>query len=73
MNKFSDHWPIFLQFDGFSSKQKFPFKFNIYWIENEALCTFVHYTWLSYKFDESHNPMDHLVSKLKALKESITS
>ena len=72
MNKISNHWPIFLQFEGSSSKQNYPSKFNISWLDNEDFWKFVHDSWLSYQLDEFINLMDHLVYKLKFLKEAIT-
>ena len=70
--KFSDHYPFFLQVEGISTYQNYPFKFNNYWLDNEYFYNFITDFWLSYKITEFTNPMYHSVYKLRQLKNAVT-
>ena len=61
-----------MEIEGTLLNQKFPFKFNSYWLDREDFCSFINDFWLNLSCEESFNPMDRLVAKLKLPMDAVT-
>ena len=60
--------PICFQVELCTNSQKFPFKFNHFWLMDLEFVTMFHSTWPTLQDENDYNAMFSLVTKLKLMK-----
>jgi hypothetical protein len=70
-DKISDHMPVILQLDFGSDIVRYPFKFNVVWLEDPYFVSIVRNNWVDLLGTEVLKPMESLVKKLKKLKRMV--
>jgi hypothetical protein len=66
--KISDHMPVILHLEAVKDQVKYPFKFNLVWLDDPEFVALVRSNWNGLLGTEVLNPMDSLVKKIKLLK-----
>jgi exonuclease III len=68
-DKISDHMPIMLQLDFGSDIVRYPFKFNVVWLEDQDFVSMVRTSWVDLLGTEVLTPMDIVGKKIKKTQE----